>query len=316
MLPLLRICGSAVRIPPAFPRGAQVFGSGRDFLSERLTSKNLRTFAGMVRAAAILATGLLLLGACAARSASSPFLHPGSAPEGRQCFLDPAPAQLPSVTQLIDSARVRDFLAREAELRGSIVVTIGYDSLTAPGATLPVIDATNVSGGTVPALADSLKIAVRETLPLPATASAGQTRWQGWSVLLRIDLGPPLTMRVGKTELCPPDLLNSDALGAKIGPLWHQLLRTRTDLPEQMTIDVTMVTDTAGTVQTATVGRSSGIADVDRLAQSVALHAQFLPALRNRKRIPVRVLIPFMLNARIQPSEPTDCVPTPARRCR
>jgi TonB family protein len=77
--------------------------------------------------------------------------------------------------------------------------------------------------------------------------------------------------------------------------------------------------DTAGVVEKAHADRSSGRIDVDALAHSIALQAQFSPALSNRKPVKVVVSIPFTLRIYQEPQkeeEWPDCLTTaPGRRC-
>jgi TonB family protein len=266
--------------------------------------------------------GVLLLAGCAAQQTTiSPLLGQAQAPlSDRACSLANQPKRLPAVSQLIDSVGVQRFLGELGDAEGYLVLSIGYDTLGVASSVLPVV-ASDLEESTVETIVAAVSSRMQQSSPFPALPGPKQARENSWSVLLRIDAeqAQPATMRVGRAEICRPTLLNRTALTTVISREYSALLRRTPSLPDSMQVTMHIYIDTAGVVEKAHADRSSGRIDVDALAHSIALQAQFSPALSNRKPVKVVVSIPFTLRIYQEPQkeeEWPDCLTTaPGRRC-
>jgi hypothetical protein len=251
--------------------------------------------------------GTLLLAGCAAQQPTiSPLLGEKSAPAAnRSCGLSSQPVRLPAASQLIDSTGVQRFLAEHVDARGYLVLSIGYDTLGVAESELPVVE-TDLEEATVESIVAAVSGGAQQRSPFPAAPGPNQARDNSWSVLLRIDLGEPATMRIGRMERCRPELLNRSELNAVITREYGALLRRTPGLPESMQIIMHIYVDSTGMPVRVQADRSSGRYEVDALAHSAAMQARFIPAYFNRKPVTVVVSIPINLKVHKEPRKEED----------
>lgn len=254
--------------------------------------------------AGITAVGLL---GCAAQTAQSPavggVLEPGwDPPPGQRCALSTAPKQLPSAAQVLDTARLASTVASLPERAGHGIFMLGYDSLG-------VADSVRVVGSSLApvsreALLSAVAAGVRKNTPFPAQPGRNQARENTWSVLLRIDLGQPLRLRIGRVEMCSPVLTNRSEVAQFITREWGRMVASNPGLPPRLAIVIEMTIDTTGTVAFAHLAEPVPYRGVVEMAQRAAVRGKFLPARLNRRPVQMKVWLPFQLVIPEPPTKP------------
>lgn len=248
----------------------------------------MHTFRSRRLAALPLALGL---SACAsAGGVAGPALLPSgwAPPTGQRCELSDSPQRLPAASEVVDSA------ALVGELGGA---RAGYGLFTLRYDTLGMADTVRLSGGDLPeAVRDTwlraVSTRVRPESPIPIQRVRGRPR--GWSALLRIDGGSTPTLRVGRTEECPPALTNARDLARHAEQWFGGFLRQHPAYRRPITVHMRMRVDSTGRVVSAEpVRRSAAIGPVEDIARRVSAQARFHPALLNRQPVGVWVQLPL-----------------------
>lgn len=234
---------------------------------------------------------VLGMAACAPAVPAGPaLLQPGwSPPPGQRCERSDAPRQLPSADQVVDSAALAGDLAG-APAGGYGLFTVGFDSLG-------MADTVRLSGGDLPSVArtawyDAVTRRMRERSPYPVTGRRG--RPLPWSVLLRLDAGASPTLRVGRSEHCPPVLTNGFAIQSHVQQAFSQLIRSSRIQQRPARVMMEFVVDSTGAVRGARVQSSNGTAEVEVIARQAIQLARFQPAILNRQAVPAVARMPII----------------------
>jgi hypothetical protein len=211
---------------------------------------------------------LAAAGACAPRTdAREALLNPRARPRA-ECRVSAAPADLPSVGQVVDSAAlfpaVADAWRAAGSPRGFVLLSLRFDT-AGMNVRRVVLES---EGGS--ALADSVQKLV---FAHPRRAASSPTEW---GVRLRIDLGDVPTARVGRWEVCRP--VPRDPRLERMAGGWD----VRSDIPfvsPNSLIWVRVLVDANGMVRNARIERSliPPRATEQRLL-NYALSIPFIPA--------------------------------------
>jgi hypothetical protein len=241
----------------------------------------------------LLAPALLALQGCATMSPipRQALLTDDPPPRGRQCWVSPTPTQLPDASELVDTGAFRAAVSRlwtdEGKPRGYVLLSVRHSP-----------EGTQVRRALIEAsvpreLADSMQklvFAYRREAP-PASTE--------WGVRLRVDMGDPVGLRVGRREECTPrprdweyrtagspfDVRESSAFGVA-NP-------TATD-PTLVWVHVRL--DSHGSVTDARVERGlARSANTQRLLNYVRSMA-FLPAMEDGYPVPGETTIPLRMS--------------------
>jgi hypothetical protein len=114
-------------------------------------------------------------------------------------------------------------------------------------------------------------------------------------VLLRIDFGDPLRMRVGRSEGCAPRLTNTGALSRKLSREWQQLLSRNPHLQRSTEVTLELEIDSVGGVKLIDLEKLTSYHEVNQLAARIIQSAIFQPAIANRRSVTSRVTFPVRL---------------------
>lgn len=229
----------------------------------------------MTRILVLATTGLLV--SCAGGSGSrSELLSDWRPPGGQSCSVPAAPARLPPASDLVDPARLQESVVRAVDRRS------GY-------ALFSLVQDTTGAWQRVAVIESDLPEAEQERL---TEVLRPQLRESPHRLLrLRLDLGDPVRMAVGRQEHCAPALRNADEIN-------RRLVDIGTHYPRQATVVVRVRVHTDGTPGDFEMVRGSGDARINEDVLSVVRHMRFHPALHDR--IPVEVGAEFPLRINVE----------------
>jgi hypothetical protein len=209
-------------------------------------------------------------------------IGPGAPVAGRRCGPDAAPARLPEVRMLVDSAAlVRDLAALAAAARDSrgTVVSLAFDSLGA------LVSRHVVESSLAPGETDAVATAV-------AQHAREQPSGPAWGVRLRVTPGPTPALRVGRRVVCPPAPVEvrrvaRGALMPSLAPAVYERPPAPISggwmggAPYHRPVRMRALVDAAGRVVDVRLLNSSGMKATDEAIALSAYGREFLPALED-----------------------------------
>ncbi len=224
----------------------------------------------MERARLLLTTSLPLVDGCTVRTDAPP------------------PFQTLADSAAIARAIGQVWAARSAP-SGTVVLSVGADS-TASVSSVAILESDlpeELTELVSPLLEGRLKTVTRET--------ASGHRARGWSHRLRIELNADQpSFQVGHSLYCTPLLLNPEEVRRHL----HRQTAARQDIVpsrgSRYTTLVWFLVDEDGLPSNIRVRRSSGIADLDRVATEAARHARYRPASRDGIFVTVVLSLPIV----------------------
>lgn len=253
------------------------------------------------QARGLTGTVLLLLTACAPAATSgrvddltpaqrdTALLLPDEPPEGRSCRLHFTTPPAPEA--MLDVAAYRGALDRALQEppRGSVLLSVGIDS-TRKVVWFRVIH-TTLPDSTTALLGDTLKNYLR------TTTRAGHA--SGWQHRLKITPAEQDDfVRVGQSYQCIARLRNRYDITQRL----NDAVRAHPNiakLPDrQRTTSIWIHVGREGNVLGTRVHRSSGRADVDRIAVDAASTATFDPAIIDNQPYPMWISLPIIVQER------------------
>jgi hypothetical protein len=215
----------------------------------------------------------MVLGACASGTAGYERLLRWDPPSGQECAAVSAPDHLPPVSELVDSVAVVD-------VPGRVIFALAFDSVGDPGA--PRVVESDLSADEAEAVARAVESAVRHQPPSPR-----------FTVLLLLEPG---SVRVGRSEGCPPVLTNRVEIQREVSGRVGEYRQgsARPPLPRRpVVVDVRV--DTTGIVVDRRLHQISGNPDIDRIVLEVAGGMTFHPARLNGRAVEVWSRVPVTL---------------------
>lgn len=220
----------------------------------------------------LLYTPLIILSGCASGTARPELLSSGTPPRGQRCTIGAVPDPLPSVAEVVDTARFSAALRGEfGSIRGYTLVSLRADS-TGEWTRVRSIE------GDLPAPAEERAVALLAQHLRPAD---GVRRMR-----IRLDLDPLPGFELGPSESCAPAVRNE--------PEVVRLLRAEAQAIGARGIVVLWIrTDELGRAGEVRIHRSSGSVQLDAAAARVARRMEFHPALLDGVPVAIWAQVPL-----------------------
>jgi len=209
------------------------------------------------------------LAACASGGSRAELLSDWTPPEGQSCTIAAEPDTLPPVSSLVELDRLRGAIARTLEQpHGHALFSLVYDS-TGTWRRVAVIESDLQQSDQ-----EGLTTLLRSQLKIPPHPR----------LRLRLDVGEPIRMAVGRSEGCAPSLRNALEITQRVNAMSSAHAR-------RATVVLRVWVNAEGTPGQAEVARSSGDPRLDAEVRSLARYMRFHPALDDR--VPVAVWAEF-----------------------
>ena len=216
---------------------------------------------------------LLLSGGCQRHNAAvtkitreEAVLSEWKPPVGQKCEVAAAPSVLPDVATLIDTTAMPAYLEQGgiSSATGSTLFSIKFDSAGQP------VRARVIESTMPERLSSTLQSAV-------ASAIQAQTPGGSWGVRVRIEMGPALRYKVGRSETCPP-VLNYNGTYAAVPPHPGDISERVVDKRiQEVRFNVLVAAD--GTVLAAKLATGIGNPDFEASMQKFVMAEHWKPGL-------------------------------------
>ena len=198
-------------------------------------------------------------------------------PAGQKCTIAALPVVLPGVESLLDTVTMPSYLAQGgiAGATGSTLFSIKFDSSGAPRRAI--------------AIESTLTDQAKGVLEL-AVASALQPQPPGvdWGARVRIDIGPSLQYRVGRSEVCIPAPIEGPPAAANVRRPSGMSERTIEKRVQDVRFNVLI--DADGSVLDAEIMTPMDNAEVQEMLRKTTMREHWNPGLDDRIPVPMKAV--------------------------